>query len=430
MSFKNLGYLFFLSLPLITVSCDKDEDLTTDYNREDPRIRSVVSTNFKSTTFVINDVESVIYNYDSLAFGSNVSKMNMFFYGYTSTPSIKYKYKDDKEWKNFSNGTAMNFSSPLQILAISEDGTNQKVYDFDLRVHKFDVSAFSWQEKCSLDIDEVVITQKSIVDKNIWYWFCQTADGNNYCFSSETNGQKWTKKNIENTSFNWNTLSMFNGKLYLQDSNKELYVGDIDKLTFSKLDCSKMDYILFELDGKLWAIAEKSLYAMAKDSSDFTKVSELPSEFSLENFVTFTTESAATQLGYIYVTKDDNGSIWSVDYKGGFYQLIPSDGTIPYLVNPMVYNYNNTLSIVGGQLSDGTYSSKCYASYDNGVTWTEDWHKQLIGDLQDLNSAGVFLSSKEGEMVIVGGNKGNVVSPIVWRGVLNQLIADELNYRD
>lgn len=429
MNIKYLGYVISFLLPILVMSCKEDETYV-DLNKDDPRVRSVLLFNQKDLSFVVNDVENIIYNYDSLAYGSDLTNMRFYFYGYISSPTIKYKSESDKEWKKFENGSSIDLSSPIMILSTSEDGANQKKYKLDLRVHKYDVAAFTWVNKNSIELEDVVSSQKSLTNEGEWLWFCSTKGGQNYCFSSKDGGDSWTKKELDNHSYNWNSLVLFNNKLYVQDENKDLYEASYSSLSFSKKDDIKVDYLLFEVDGLLWAIADSSLYTMGKEESELVKLCPIPSEFSYENLMTFTTESASTQLGYLYSTKNGKGFIWSVDYKGNFYQLVSSDNALPYLENPMVYIYDKTLGIVGGKMSDGTYSPVCYASYDSGVSWSEDWHKKLTGSLKNLNNAGVFVSSNNGELVLVGGNLGDKASSIVWEGVLNQLINDKLIYGD
>lgn len=88
---KRTKYLFFLasliSLTSICTSCDKEEEVQeTDYNLEDPRIRMVKFLNFPtSVDFVTNDVESIIFNYDSISYGSDVSNISLLLWLYFST---------------------------------------------------------------------------------------------------------------------------------------------------------------------------------------------------------------------------------------------------------------------------------------------------------------------------------------------------------
>ena len=422
--------LFLLLAALSLAACDDDDDDTDVSNTDDPRIRLVKLVGI-SNEFVINDVENLIFNYDSISKGTDVSGVYVYFYGYTSTPSIAYKTSVMSEWKNFSNGDKIDFSDGVFIMSTSQDGSARKEYKFDLRIHDYDVEAFSWEKYTTIDLSDKVVSQKSLSMDGDFYWFCRTEGGQCYRFLSSDKGQSWSKKEVSVENALWETLSVFNDSLWIQLSDGSLVTSDKESLSFSKRKtaCS-IDRLLFEVNGDLWAISGSSVYAMKPDSADFSCVNTLPSDFSVEDATTFTAASGFTQLGYIYSVKDGQGTIWSLDYKGNLCLLLPADGTIPALTNPMVYIYNKTLGIVGGTLSDGTLSTLCYTSYSSGKTWTEDSHKDLSNNIGGIEYAGVFVYSDDGQLIIVGGNDANGASSIVWKGVLNQITADNLNYND
>lgn len=429
MSLKKIIYLLIICTSILNVSCGDDEKKDLLLNQDDPRVRSVVFMNISSPQFVINDTEALIYNYDSLTYGIDLSKVKVYFYGYTSSPTFYYRYDAVSAWMPFKNGSAIDISKPFYLFSTSEDGTQTKTYLFEARVHKYDVNAFTWKKIGDINLTSPVVSQKSIVYNNQYQWFCRTSAGENYQFVS-TKENDWTMKKLDKKKYQWETLALFSDTLWIQDEEGVIYTSPTTKLNFKQRSLSvKVDRLLFELDNKLWAIADNKLYTLYKDSTDFCVKNELPSDFSVENITTFTANSGFTQLGYIYATQKEKGTIWTLDYSGNLLQLVSSGTTIPYLTNPMVYIYDKTLGIVGGKLKDGTYSSECYASYDSGKTWGIDWHKKLNSDIEGINNAGVFAYSSLGELVIVGGNIKEEPSPTVWKGVLNKLIADELNYK-
>ena len=94
----------------------------------------------------------------------------------------------------------------------------------------------------------------------------------------------------------------------------------------------------------------------------------------------------------------------------------------------MPFAYDNTLGIIGGELADGEFSTKCYVSYNSGGTWNEDKHKNLGINVGGISQAGLFVTSRNGEMIIIGGKMANGYSTSVWHGVLNKLKEDELIY--
>ncbi len=428
MEFLKYGLMAVFSV--LSFSCSKDDDdvKSTDYNLEDPRIRTVTFLENTDLVFVVNDVEGIIYNYDSLAYGTDVSAVKTQFYGFTSTPTIQYKKEGDSEWTSFTNGGKMDFTSPLKILATSEDGANTKEYQFDLRIHNFDVAAFTWEKFAQIDISDSVVSQKALKIDDNYFWFCRLSDGSNLSYSS-ADGKSWNKQAISNTeSLEWTSLCLLDAVLYVQDAEGNIYVSD-DFSTFEKKESlGSISYLLFNLDDSLWAIKDGSLVKMNGDS--FKEVSTLPAGFSTENILPFTALSGFTQVGYVYGTQNESGVVWSIDYRGNFNQLVTANTSIPYLVEPMLYIYSTTLGIVGGKSLDGTHSKKCYASYNSGVSWSNDWHKDLGDNLLGIEKSGVFVISDEGEILIVGGNKDGKASPTVWKGVLNKITEDELNYKD
>lgn len=427
---KILKYLFLLLAAFSLASCGDDDETVDDTNKDDPRIRAVKIVNI-SQEFVVNDVENVIFNYDSLSKGTKVDALNVYFYGYISSPSIYYKTDVASEWKSFVNGDKIDMSSSLFILSISNDGKHRKEYKFDLRIHKYDVDAFTWKKFSTIKLSSEVVSQKSLTMNNAFYWFCKTASGNNYQYTSSDKGKTWTRKSLSVSDPVWETLSLYNDSLWVQLADGSLVSSALSTLDFQPVATSvSIDRLLFEVNGSLWAISGRSIYALSPTSSDFELKNELPDEFSTESIVTFTAASGFTQLGYIYAVKDDAGSIWSLDYKGALCLLKDADGSLPALTNPMVYIYDRTLGIVGGRLSDGSISTKCYSSQSSGKNWTLDAHKDLSNNVGGIEYAGVFAFSGYGELIVVGGNTADGPSNVVWKGVLNQLNADDLNYND
>ncbi len=422
-----------LMLPFILPACgDDDESNSTDYNLEDPRIRAVKFNNIASAEFVVNDVEATIFNYDSLTYGTDVSKVRAYFYGYTSQPTIQYRKEGDRKWTAFTNGELMDFSSPLLILATSQDGQNKKQYTFDLRIHSYDIAAFSWTAFSSMNIEGNIVSQKAITTENDFRWFYRNDNGDNFCLTS-TDGKSWQATDIDaDFALQWETLVALGDTLWVQSESGVCYASPLATLNFAERNVGEVKRLLFELDGKLWAITTDSLLALGTGDSQFAAIAALPDDFPTENITPFTAKSGFTQVGYTYaLTEDGGGTVWTIDYKGNSYQLVKPQDVIPGLTEPMVYIYGKTLGIVGGTLTDGTPSAVCYASYNSGVNWAEDWHKNLSDDMKGLTKTGFFALSDSGELLIVGGNKADgTASTTVWKGVLNQITADELNYND
>ncbi len=426
--FKSFLFALALVSPLF-VACDDDENDTNESkNLSDPRIRTMVID--ATSKIVVNDVEAIIFNYDSLDKGTNLTSCHPYFYGYISQPTIQYK--KDGNWIEFKNGSALDLSNKVEILCTSQDNSAQKTYTIDLRVHNYDVSAFTWEEYATIGITSRIASQKSFTYNEKKLWFCTDENGTSSLFFS-TDLKDWTKKDLNIADANWTSSAILGDSIFVQKDDSTLYAANLGDLTFSEFPTSaQIGKILFTIGDNLWAIGDngngRSL--LSKKEGEFQAQSTLPTEFPTENITTFTSPSGYTSLGYLFATQNGYGTIWSIDSKGNARVLQQPDGTIPFLKNPNVFQYSEMLGIVGGENEDGTYSSLCFSSNNGGAKWVHDWHKDLKGETEGLANSGTFLLSTQGEIIFVSGNTASNVSNKIYVGVLNKLTADDLNYQN
>ena len=414
-----------LSTSLIFTACKEEEDKNAEKNLSDPRIRSMVIS--PTSRIVVNDLDAIIFNYDSLDKGTNLSYIHTYLYGYISQPT--FKVKKDGEWIEFKNGSGLDLSDKVEILSISEDNSQQKAYTIDIRVHNYDVAAFTWQEIATLDVSGKISTQKSFTHNKTNLWFYSDSKGGSGLYSS-SDLKKWEKKSLEINNADWSSSAILGDSIFVQTENGEVYSSHIDKLQFSAYPSSaKNEKILFTIGSKMWSIGNdgNERYLYSKNEGDFQKGAALSPNFPSENITSFTTLSGYTSLGYIYASQNGQGTIWSVDSKGNMTLLQKADGTIPSLKQPNVFAYLETIGIVGGEKEDGTFSTQCFSSKNGGVTWQHDWHKDLS---EGISNSGTFAYSEQGEIVFVGGNTSTGFSKIIRKGVLNKLTADDLNYQN
>ena len=417
----SLIVLFAMGVAPVFVACDDDEDDNSVKNLSDPRIRSMVI--HPKTKIVVNDVEGIIFNYDSLDKGTNLSHVSTNLYGYVSQPT--FKYKKDGEWVPFKNGTSLDLSEKLQILSTSEDNTQQKIYTIDIRVHNYDVSAFTWQEFATVDVTSRISSQKSFAHNGRNLWFCADEEGVSTLYSC-TDLTSWEKMPLNIDNADWSSSAICGDSIYVMKRDGGIYSAHLDNLSFSLCSSVSIEKILFTIGDELWAIGADGFY-VRRNGGDFQRRVALPEGFPSENITSFTSPSGYTSLGYIYASQNGQGTIWSMDKNGNTTQLQKADGTIPSLKHPNVFFYAGTLGVVGGEKEDGSYSTQCFSSKDGGVSWQHDWHKDLS---EGISNSGTFIYSKYGEVVFVGGNTPTGFSNKAKRAVLNKLIADDLNYQN
>lgn len=416
--------LLLTALAGISLSSCKDDGDDKKLS-DDPRVRKVMIPEFSDYEFVVNDAEGIIFNYDSLPYGTRVDSLVPYFYGYSSTDlPVCIKNENSDILTLYMNNASLDLSRPLSVVSTSEDGRHNKTYTFDLRVHKYDVDAFDWDEIATLDLDgDTIYSEKSILYGNIFSWFVRTNHGS-LVFKS-TNGKDWTKKAVTSPSdLDFENLVLCGDTLFATTVDNVVVKSPASGETFETASlgsASVVDRILFTIDSKVWFISGNNICSYSSKKEGVSK--EMPEDFRKSiasgEFKAFSAASGYTTLGYVYCSTDSKADVWSIDRYGNIVCL--SKGVLPIRKSPIVFNYGETLGLIGGYDADNILNNKCYSSKNSGLSWSEDWHKDFSESVGAIAKSGVFVTSEKGELLLVGGLQNDGVSAKVYAGRLRIL---------
>lgn len=426
-----------------SVSCSKKDK--SEYSDTDPRI-SIVSIKGLNTRIIINDVEQSIYNLDSLAYGTDISNMSIFFYGYDANTSIEVFQNDT--WVPYSNiysDTTKFDLSNLKIRSTSVDKSNSIEYTVALRVHKFDVNSLTWEKVSTLPVVGEVKNAKAVSMNGIYYYLYENMAGDMYCLASK-DAKTWESKAIkisDNSTNNYNWASLvavgkwndlwlpFVGNDYdgiVHYSNLPISGSGKDSITALYASVSRdlgcPNYILSEFgNNQFYGLSSDSLFKSdAETSFDIYKsVSALPKDFPTEDLVSLVVNSGAhTQIAYIYGYKGGVASLWALDAAGNLKQLGNSstNANFPLVKDAAFANIDGEIALIGGVDVDGKYLNTFYTSADAGINWTDNWHKQIPGNIGRISKLSA-ISISDKEMLLLGGETEKGVSLDVWRARLN-----------
>ncbi len=408
---------------LMTVAgsaCSDDDD--DDFSDTDPRIRYMAVEGL-STTFVVNDVEGIIYNYDSLTYGTDISALVPSFFGYDVSPTIEY-WKDGA-WVTYSNDDDTTHKLNMDQLKIrSSRGGQTKEYTIDLRVHKVDVNSFLWTNIGTLPVEGTVTGEKAVLYNSVYYLFYSNTAGNSYLLKSSDEGCSWTGTAIAMKGADWNTLSeTLNGFVVLDTTGKAYVAGTDGAFTVAETGTCTLVKPLYVLSNKFWAIGQidgvNYLCATAGNLSEMTKVAALPDGFTTENLSsTITHSGATTKIAYVYTTSNGEGKMWAVDNVGNFLSL--STGGVPYLEGTAVISADSEIGLLGGVTTAGKPSTSYYTSSDGGLTWTDNWHKTLPGNIGGMAYTSTFANTEGTQLLLIGGQTADGYSKYVWHGILKE----------
>ena len=408
-------------LGLVLVSCHKDDE-DNEYSNSDPRIRTVYVDGL-NVPFVVNDFEHVIYNYDSLTYGTDVSHRMIFFTDYdVKKPGLSYFVSEGEgnEWKYYTNRTADSVFLDLNNLRITTTSYDNKYsthYKLDIRVHKYDINSFSWQKLTNLSFKGDVESYKSVDINGVFYFFYTNKSGDSYALSSG-DGKKWTSKKLKKHGYDWNSLTVFGENAALFADGKLALIDVANACEVSLKDnVAGLKTLLFKLGNMYWAIGTDGLY-ISENGSDFKKNFSLPSGFPSDNITSLVTLTGSrTRIGYIYGSANGEASVWALDKGGNLVKASSSSAGLPLLSKTVMLNVDNELCLVGGINSDGEYVNTCYTSDDAGINWTENWHKELPSSIGRVANLGAFVT-EDGKVIFASGETANGILSAVWKGTL------------
>ena len=261
--------LAIFSTSLIFTACKEEEDKNAEKNLSDPRIRNMVIS--PTSKIVVNDLDAIIFNYDSLDKGTNLSYIHTYLYGYISQPT--FKVKKDGEWVEFKNGSGLDLSDKVEILSTSEDNSQQKIYTIDIRVHNYDVAAFTWQEFSTVDISGTISSQKSLTHDKTNLWFCSNNNGESVLYTS-TDMKKWEGEKLNIDNADWSSSTILGDSIFVQTENGDIYSASLNNPQFAIYPSSaKIEKILFTIGSKMWAIGNdgNERYLYSKNEGDFQR---------------------------------------------------------------------------------------------------------------------------------------------------------------
>ena len=394
----------------------------------------VVGTDYP---FVINQHEGLIYNPDSLPFGTDVSKVVVDITA--DTEGIFIVAETDSLWEETDS---LNFKNPIQFKVISQAGTFGRTYTAKINVHQIDPDSMSWtriESNFASDIEG----QKAVYANNHIYVF------------GEQNGQIiMTKANVSNATtwsapvvldipgkIDYTSVMIWGNQFYILADN-QLYISS-DASNWQKQEVShQISQLIANVhtsnNQKIIGVDVDNHYIESADGITWNQYETMPSEFP-NSHISFASYALDTNSAFDKITLiGDNGVstdtvtvAWTqLSSENEWIDLTPEYNNYgcPKFENISMIHYNNKLYAFGGDAQHkGSIDafSKFYVSEDNGISWTAI--KKKIMFPKDFNS---LYNQAEGNYSCIVDDQNFIWimwshSNEVWRGRINKLGFDK-----
>ena len=391
----------------------------------------------------IGDSSGVIYNVDSLRFGTRLDSVVPII-TYIANPGVVNYILPDTTIVATGTDTMDLSRGPIIMRVTATDMKTERWYDINLTVHQVDPDLYVWKRLTEHIFTPQYCETKAFYKENKLYLLV-----NNGLYTQlylSTNGSQWEQ--IANqiptlpTPCDVRDIVLNNNTLYYI-ANNHLYHSD-DALNWDKIDFSETSYTLINMlmsyHNKAWCIIqdqEQLLLATIEGETivPVTNIPEmpngiLPTHFPISDFATLEFKSSSERPRAMIVGgRSMNGEVvnsrWNIEYSTEGYRIKDfsiSQPSFESLTGASIIQYNNHLVMFGGINNDLAMRSDMLYSDDEGMNWyVPDTTKNQLPDTYQSREKQTVIVDKDNNIYIIGGQSQTQTFGDVYRGFLNSI---------
>lgn len=428
MNKKVIGAFCTLSIILLSVlaGCKKSsassetgiKSFTFASNDSAPDLRNI--------TFFIDSLGGQIYNLDSVAYTSNITKVVPKVTCYSTPSEIRI---NDESWNQVDS---IDASKPFKLTIVAANKTTTRDVTVTVVKHTVNSNEILWY-KLNNDIPVKLSAAKVFILNGLLVLVGESADGNTkYVYTSE-DASTWVQQSSGSWNFKISTLYLYpnlvvEGLFALGDDNS-LYVMSSD-YTFKKSADIPAGYTAIDIIGA-YDIMETEMLIFAKNNKNENAVLRYQHDGTFKD-AGFNNPSSFPEQGYAAKFCNTNTSsiyesgdiasylIGGVDKGGNILANVFSSDNAWYwtdvrkfpleekIIFPAVKNasasyYDKKIFLIGGQCTSG-YIDQMYISDDNGYSWYggKSYNKIPFADYRIKYGCNV-VSDNYGNLYVIGG---------------------------
>lgn len=463
MNIKYIVYLFFgILLPYWFISCDSgSSSYTYESESKDAQIYSFSFTGSPDTTaqkgddklfeivnktkFAINQVSDIIYNPDSMPYGTvlrNKVLPSLSFNPTYGAGAVEITIPDSLSGFYWNKTDSVDFSKqPISFKVTSADGSNTKIYTIDIRIHRIDPDTITWQKMTSYPA-AIGDSKTLLTDKNQFYTY-SVRNNSISLYTTNKSAIDWESKPLSGlitADVLPESILLMNSVFYAIDSNGSTYKSN-DGESWAKIENGKkltsiigiMPGVTRSDDALLVAIEDdgKYYFGKTKDMASVETVTNLNgSSTNYEIPLNFPHRQSSALPSY---SSDKNFRMLLL--SGGI-DKSGSDVSYTWIVRNVsegleVSPFTKNSLYKGAGLSNFFYDDKVYVLADNqfyiSETWGDLWYaapnKQMPDPDMQIRSGQSLIVDAENNIWIFGGiSENGTYLNDVWKGRLNKLI--------
>jgi hypothetical protein len=397
----------------------------------------------ENVKFTIDQVSGLIFNNDSLPYGTKIEKVVCTLTYSVGVSAIKVEQKAEGDTAIWWNGTdSLNFALPIAFTTIAYDGATSKNYTAWVNIHQEKPDSMVWQFYATLpeaDARERNTIKYTYNGSEAYLMYTKTSAGANLYYAPTHYMDTWQELPLADLpqTTDITQIAAYECTLYAPADGEGLYQSD-NGLTWTKTENAPpvktiLGVISEQRNGPpLLAVILKGetadVFASMNRENQWTEGDTVPGNFPRNGFahISYTRMNSA----YLSVVAGKNAeaqplnTTWTTS-NGTAWALLSGEeeNFFEKKSGAMLAQYDDKFYLIGGIHADNKASKDIHLSVDNGATWFPvDSLKTLPESYQSRGYASVDVN-EEKYLLLFGGKTSEDGKSLneLWRGRINRL---------
>lgn len=372
----------------------------------------------KEVKFNIDQIAGRITSVDSLPNWTDLTHVVPSFTAYGQV----YVRIEDKYYYMTSGSDSIDFTNPVELLAVGSDGLSTKRYTVSINKNEDDVDTLMWDmlPQQSLQLDG---PHRLFSDGSKLYVFAKDESGA-VTVTTSADGTQWTAATPTDAAVDIDNIIQFHGKFHAINASKQVITSadainwSASEATADRMLAADNDYIYILRDGKILSSTDLTGWNV----NGTTDINMLP-ETNISS-ITYPTKTNSTINNVIMAGTTPSYAkgavVWykvssadkSSDQQWNYIQVTTDNSyPLPHADYVKLMRLNQQSIAYVADYGKGTH--QFYVSDDNGITWHLKTSNILTPDTME--------PSQPSSATIMGGNIWMIQSGTptkVWRGTL------------
>jgi len=397
----------------------------------------------ENVRFTIDQVNGLIYNKDSMPYGTVINWKVICRIEFEVLPSAIEVYQaatgDSATWYT---ADSLDFRDYVRFDVVSQDEKNIKRYYAQLNIHQQAPDSMAWTWFSNRLLGKAVQEQK-VIERDHYFWmYTRSSSGYELYRTPVVDKRTWTPAPLTGLSgktFSLSQITEYNGILYIPASDGALYYST-NLTDWKRMETAPAVKVLLgviessEIVNSAYVLAsviqedDVLYFATMNAENKWEKGATAPDQFPVSGFGNTTYKTAFYWHLVVAAGKDRNGRLSNAVWEtmNGLYWVCSTDeryATLDKLEGVMLTHYDGKMLLIGGINASNTAQREIYYSPDRGITWALTDSLLYFPESFRARGYASVIVDKDNFLHLFGGKENNSANILdeLWSGRINRL---------